>query len=236
MLTTRQQQLFGMVVDSFISSALPVGSKFLSEAGGLQISSATIRNEMRFLEEQGLIEQPFTSAGRVPTEKGYSYYIEHILDREKPLSKKFQDALENSFEGDSSSMRIKNLAKAIASFTRASVAVGFSHHDTYYTGISYLFENPEFSDYDFARSISSVVDRLEDSMDTFFDTLSDDIEIYVGKKNPLHPQCAALVGRVEKKMLFGIFGPMRMDYQKNYETISFIRQLIQETYDRRNTK
>lgn len=226
MLTTRQKQLFGIVVNSFISSAVPVGSKFLSETNDLRISSATIRNEMRFLEEQGLIEQPFTSAGRVPTEKGYQYYVDNILDRQKPLSKKFQDVFQSSFQGNSFEDRVKNLAKCIASFSRASVAVGFSRRNTYYTGISHLFENPEFSDYDFARSISSVVDTLEDSMDVFFDTISDDIEIYVGSNNPLHPQCAALVGRMKKKMLFGIFGPMRMDYQKNYEAVSFIRQLI----------
>lgn len=226
MLTTRQKQLFEMMVDSFVSSAVPVGSKFLSQTNNLQISSATIRNEMRFLEEQGLIEQPFTSAGRVPTEKGYQYYIEHILDRQRPLPKKIQEAFQSSFQGNSFEDRVKNLAKCIASFSHASVAVGFSRHNTYYTGISHLFENPEFVDYDFARSISSVVDRLEDSMDVFFDAISNDIEIYVGNKNPLHPQCAALVGRMKRKMVFGIFGPMRMDYQKNYEAVSFIQQLI----------
>lgn len=226
MLSERQKELFELIVESFVEKALPVGSQSLREEGALDISSATIRNEMHALEEQGLIEQPFTSAGRIPTEKGYLYYVEYILDRSRLLPKKFQEEFRNALKGATSEERIKNMAKCIASFTRASVAVGFSRRDTYYTGIAHLFENPEFSDYDFTRSISLVVDRLEENMDMFFDKVSNEIEIFVGRKNPLHPQCTMLVGRIEQNRMIGIFGPMRMNYQRNYATLSFIQQLF----------
>jgi len=76
----RKQQLLGLVINTYIESAQPVGSKFLSDAGSLSVSAATIRNELRDLEEQGYLAQPHTSAGRIPTPKGYRYYVDEILN------------------------------------------------------------------------------------------------------------------------------------------------------------
>lgn len=86
-LTQRQQKILGLVVKTYISSAMPVGSKPLLEANDLGISSATIRNEMAALEELGYLTHPHTSAGRVPTDKGYRYFVERLIgDAEMPLA------------------------------------------------------------------------------------------------------------------------------------------------------
>jgi heat-inducible transcriptional repressor len=77
-LTSRQQLILGLVVREHISSAQPVGSKTI-ETYGLGVSSATIRNEMGVLEDLGYLTQPHTSAGRVPTEKGYRYFVERLM-------------------------------------------------------------------------------------------------------------------------------------------------------------
>jgi heat-inducible transcriptional repressor len=85
-LTPRQQTILGLVIKHYVANAQPVGSKTLLETSGLDVSSATIRNEMAALEELGYLTHPHTSAGRVPTDKGYRYFVERLLgDVELPL-------------------------------------------------------------------------------------------------------------------------------------------------------
>ena len=78
-LTARQQDILGLVVRQHISTATPISSKAIVEAYGLGISSATVRSEMARLEELGYLTHPHTSAGRVPTDKGYRYFVERLL-------------------------------------------------------------------------------------------------------------------------------------------------------------
>jgi heat-inducible transcriptional repressor len=86
-LTDRRQAVLGLVVRQYITTATPVGSKTIVEQYGLGVSSATIRNEMAYLEEQGYLTHPHTSAGRVPTEKGYRYFVERLMgEAELPLA------------------------------------------------------------------------------------------------------------------------------------------------------
>lgn len=77
MLSQRQTELLKMIVESYIKEAKPVGSKSICEA--LNVSSATVRSEMSFLEELGLLEKTHISSGRVPSSKGYRYYVDHIM-------------------------------------------------------------------------------------------------------------------------------------------------------------
>lgn len=79
MLTDRQLLILQVIVDDFIRSAQPVGSRSLSKKKEISFSSATIRNEMADLEELGFIEKTHTSSGRVPSERGYRYYVDHLL-------------------------------------------------------------------------------------------------------------------------------------------------------------
>ncbi|MBE6183977.1 heat-inducible transcriptional repressor HrcA [Heyndrickxia ginsengihumi] len=79
MLTDRQLMILQVIIDDFIRSAQPVGSRTLSKKNEIALSSATIRNVMADLEEMGFIEKTHTSSGRVPSEKGYRYYVDHLL-------------------------------------------------------------------------------------------------------------------------------------------------------------
>ncbi|MDF1508298.1 heat-inducible transcriptional repressor HrcA [Robertmurraya sp. DFI.2.37] len=83
MLTDRQLLIFQVIVDDFIRSAQPVGSRSLSKKEEIQFSSATIRNEMADLEELGFLEKTHTSSGRIPSEKGYRFYVDHLLSPQK---------------------------------------------------------------------------------------------------------------------------------------------------------
>ncbi|MFC4778552.1 heat-inducible transcriptional repressor HrcA [Paenibacillus sp. GCM10023252] len=79
MLSDRQRMILNAIVDDYIRSAEPVGSRSISKRGDVGFSPATIRNEMADLEELGYLEQPHTSAGRIPSIKGYRYYVDHLL-------------------------------------------------------------------------------------------------------------------------------------------------------------
>ena len=88
-LTARQQAILGLVVREYVATATPVSSKVIVEAYGLGISSATVRNEMARLEEAGYLTHPHTSAGRVPTDQGYRYFVERLLgETELPLAER----------------------------------------------------------------------------------------------------------------------------------------------------
>ncbi|HEY7801116.1 MAG TPA: heat-inducible transcriptional repressor HrcA, partial [Dehalococcoidia bacterium] len=79
MLTERRAQLLSLIVREYVDSALPVGSEAIVRKHELPFSSATIRNEMAHLEEEGYISHPHTSAGRVPSDQGYRYYVEALM-------------------------------------------------------------------------------------------------------------------------------------------------------------
>ena len=80
----RGKQIFKCIVDAYIVTGEPVGSRYVSRKSRLNLSPATIRNEMADLEERGYLQQPHTSAGRVPTEKGLRIYIEDLLKPQEP--------------------------------------------------------------------------------------------------------------------------------------------------------
>ncbi len=87
----RKQQVLMAIIMDYISTAEPVGSRTIARKFNLGVSPATIRNEMSDLEEQGYIEQPHTSAGRVPSQKGYRYYVDFLMKKKRPLPERRGD-------------------------------------------------------------------------------------------------------------------------------------------------
>ena len=82
-LSERKRQILKVVVESYIRTAEPVGSKAIASAMAGSVSSATIRNELSELAEQGYLEQPHTSAGRMPSPKGYRLYVNELMERQR---------------------------------------------------------------------------------------------------------------------------------------------------------
>ncbi len=107
-LTERQKKILRAVVDSYVSTAEPVGSKAIAAQPDMNFSSATIRNEMAFLTEQGLLEQPHTSAGRVPSPAGYRLYIDELM-QDYRLSRDETQSLSQAMD-----QRLQEFDKAIA--------------------------------------------------------------------------------------------------------------------------
>ena len=98
MISERQERLLQLIIEDYIKTARPIGSKSLCEI--LDCSSATIRNEMSYLEDMGLLEKTHTSSGRVPSEKGYRYYVDNIM-KPRELDKKDVMELETVFNNKS---------------------------------------------------------------------------------------------------------------------------------------
>src|SRR3982750_3323184 len=88
-LTVRQGELLRLVVEEYVETGQPVGSKALVERAALPVSPSTVRHELAELERLGLLTHPHTSSGRVPTERGYRYYVDRLLERLEPRPTSF---------------------------------------------------------------------------------------------------------------------------------------------------
>lgn len=126
MLSERQKMILSAIVDDYIRSAEPVGSRSISKRGDVAYSPATIRNEMSDLEELGFLEQPYTSAGRIPSEKGYRYYVDHLL-RQGSLSAPDLNLLKQFFaeklqEVEQMIQQVANVLSGLTNYT--SIVMG----------------------------------------------------------------------------------------------------------------
>lgn len=221
----RQKKLLNLIINEHIKTAEPVGSSFLVDKGGLDLSSATLRNEMADLEKEGLIYQPHTSAGRVPTEKGYQFYVDNFVEKREIKAtwrKSFEMVLKQKIDDDE---LMKNLAKTAVELADATVIVAFDKDHIYYTGLANLFKKPEFSDQNLIKNVSEVIDHLDDKIKQVFDKINK-VQVLIGSKNPFGDDCSSVFGKYflndKSTGLFIILGPKRMDYNKNLALVEFI--------------
>lgn len=124
-LTQRQIKVFKAIVEEFTRSAEPVGSHTLMNLLDFTVSSATLRNEMAALEEMGLLEKTHTSSGRIPSSKGYRYYVDHLMV--KHIEPKMMNALQSIFDARNSSMEevVRQSCDILSQMTNlTSVALG----------------------------------------------------------------------------------------------------------------
>lgn len=218
----RRKNLFKKIVDVYIKTAEPVGSLRLS--AGTAVSSATIRHEMIILEQEGLIYQPHTSAGRVPTEKGYRFYIENFVRNGKiePKEKARLAAARKNLKGEE---RLKSLARLAAELSQGAVILAFDAHRLYFTGLSYLFAKPEFEEQERIMMIFQVLDHCEEVMPAVLE-LARQERILIGARNPFGRLCGFVGLPMKNDGLFGLLGPMRMDYERSLGIIEMIEELI----------
>lgn len=138
----RQRDIFKAVVEEYIVSGEPVSSGFLADHyGRWHISPATIRNELMALVSEGFLEQPHTSAGRIPTVQGYRYFVDHLLEQE-PIDQEEQEMLE-AVQG------MGELSEILARTAHSLVMGCQDPREVYEAGLSYLLEEPEFTDREF---------------------------------------------------------------------------------------
>jgi len=224
----RQKSLIVELVRNYIKQAEPIGSKFLSGLFGL--SPATIRNDMAELEELGYLTQPHTSAGRVPTILAYQFFVKN-LDHSKKLSTTEQETINGVLSGSrvDSEQKAKLLAKSLAQLAGDAALIGFAPHDVYYTGLSNLFAQPEFVELNMVRYMSQVIDHMDEAMNSLYPQAGDEVKIVLGDDNPFGRDCAVVFSNCRLNnsgIVFGLLGPLRMDYEANISRLNYVRQNI----------
>jgi len=221
----RLSNLLRIVVEEYVASAEPVGSQHLVERYRMDVSPATVRNWFAELEEAGYLTQPHTSGGRVPTEKGYRAYIE-LFVRPKPAAKRDRDALHKTAEVATDEERqLKAVAKHLAELSGLALIVGRDDADTFYTGLSQLFSQPEFKDWQRMVSMTEVLDRLDETLHSLRTHAFQGPQILVGRECPFGPGCGSVVILTDRGFI-GILGPMRMDYQYALSLMTSLSEIL----------
>ncbi len=247
-LTERQQTILNRTVTAHIEHAQPVGSKLLLEEYSLGYSSATIRHEMGELEVLGYLEQPHVSAGRVPTDAGYRFYVDHGLE-EKSGAPEVTGRILERYSGLSVRTGAESLAESAAVFMssllRETGVIVLVEHDPvsheprrrrlFVQGVSYILEKPEFQDVAKARPLFKTLEeknRLMDALQADDESLGPQVRI--GHENPLEPlyDCSVVhsayaSGRVYSGTL-AVIGPRRMRYARILPLVEKITQVLKQ--------
>lgn len=231
MLNDRQLQILGVIIQEYVATAEPVASKVIVDKYGFDISPATVRNDMAFLEESGFLRQPHTSAGRVPTEDGYRLFLERFVRSREP--KKVSAPLRRAVEhADDHEERMRGIAKSLAELTGEAALTSMDAHWNYYTGLSKLMEKPEFADVSMLKEFSRVIDRMDEVMEEVFEETDKEMNVLIGSQSPFGREMSTLLVRYRlpggRTGIIGLVGPLRMDYEKNIQLLEQAKELLNE--------
>ncbi|SRR6056297_1662071 len=221
----RKKFILFTIIKEHIESKIPVGSSILVKKYKLDISPATVRNIMVELEEEGYIWQPYTSAGRVPTEKAYQLYVDSLkIESLNILSGKEKKNLDD-FLKNFDEKGFKEAAKILADLSGNAVFWAFHKNNLYYTGISNLLQQPEFGRSGSLLNISAVIDRMDEIISDIFERLDIKTQTLIGSDNPFGGFCSTVLAKYKvanRHGLFGVLGPLRMNYKKNISLVDYI--------------
>lgn len=246
-LTQRQEGILFAIIEEYAEVATPVGSVTLAKL--FQVSSATIRAEMAQLESMGLIAQPHTSAGRVPTDAGYRYYVNTLSESPEVFDGQSL-LLANAREGTRSSDRENRVLEArVNSQMRTDFAIrgavdslveltgnlGLATigEQLYISGISRLFTQPEFIDNERVRAVAKLLDNLEPWLREA--APGQPLNIFIGQENPIGKtsQVALIISRFRSpysdKSYIGVLGPTRQNYSRVMSLVRHAGNILEQT-------
>lgn len=234
----RSSLILQAIVRSFIETATPVGSHFLQETFRFPFSPATIRSEMGKLEEEGLIASPHTSAGRIPTEKGFRFFVAHcredLLKSRPEVERVFESRLKQHLQKQRVDQKVYDAVEVLTSMTpNVAFATVPSTDRMFFLGFSNVLRQPEFLS---QPEIASGVFRiLEDNFQTVLESLevatAKSAQVFIGSENviPEIQSCSLIVTRFpaeQRPCFLGILGPMRMDYARNILAVEAAYQFL----------
>lgn len=234
-MTERHETILSAVIKEYVSTATPVGSSVIVKKYKLDLSPATARNIMKELESAGYIFQPHISAGRVPTDKGYRYFVDALM-QEKELSKNEQRALQTeALKLKAEKNRLaKTMAKMLATMSDSVALSGLIDSDSVWDfGMRKLLEQPEFKETDHVCQVASLLEYIDENVDKLSERPTDkEIDVYIGEENPLGQveQCSMIVSGIEfpsgEKGVIAVVGPKRMRYAKNVSLVKYVKKLL----------
>ena len=231
-MTDRQQQILRSIVEQYAEVASPVGSSLLARAFG--VSSATIRAEMAELERLGYITQPHTSAGRMPTDKGYRFYVNSLADEsennlpsargERALTARLQDA-------GMPERTIRNAVDTLVELTH-NLGLATIGNQLYMSGLGNLFGQPEFMQSGQVQQVAQLLDNLEPWLREV--APNEPLNVYIGRENPIGRTagCALIISRFHSpysdRSYIGVLGPTRQNYRDVTNLVRRAGQALEE--------
>lgn len=236
-MTPRQAKLLTAIVEQYAEVAAPVGSLLLAKT--FNVSSATIRAEMARLEEMGFIEQPYTSAGRIPTDKGYRFYVNNITEQAEASQLK-QIPPKMNRNARAIDIRVKNAGQAGQTIKSAvDSLVDITHNmsiatigdQLYMSGISHLFSQPEFTNGTAVREVAKLIDNLEPWLQEA--SPNEPLSVYIGAENPIGKAsgCSLIISKFRSpysdRSYIGVVGPTRQSYRQVMGLVQHAGQLLE---------
>jgi transcriptional regulator of heat shock response len=234
----RKDIVLGMVVHQYIHTTIPVSSAFIANEYTQDISSATIRNILAELESDGYLMHPHTSAGRVPTERGYRYYVDFLM-QEIELLEEERRGIHKEYERGMEELEalVEKTTEIISELTHCTsiVTVDGLPHQYVCRGTNYLAEavGPQG-----LQKVVAILKALEEK-DRILAVLRRDldrkIKIYIGQETDCaaFEDCAMAVSRFQTRRgpsgRIAVLGPVRMDYQRVVSALEYVSELIHET-------
>lgn len=227
----RQKKILKAVVKEHQRTGMPVASQILIERYHFNFSPATVRAEMLELDEGGFLEQPHTSAGRVPTDRAFRFFIDEFIDDGPSQNEREQimDRME-CFHRES----IREMAQFLADCSHSLGLSGFfgQASDFHGAGLRWLAEESEFEGEDL-KNIMKSFDSLEADFNKFFGDMDEETAIFVGHENPikyLRNYSLVVTGftKEDGRGVLGILGPKRMNYQKNKFVVEETRKRVRK--------
>jgi heat-inducible transcriptional repressor len=232
-MTKRQRQILHAIVEQYAEVASPVGSNLLAKV--FSVSSATIRAEMAELEHLGYISQPHTSAGRIPTDKGYRFYVnslaeEDAIDESLALpERRMERALATRVAaGGVPERMIRNAVDTLVELTH-NLGLATIGNQLYMSGLSNLFGQPEFINGMQVQQVARLLDNLEPWLREA--ALNQPLSVYIGQENPIGRSagCSLIVSRFRGPFsdhsYIGVLGPTRQSYR---DVMALVRRTGEE--------
>jgi heat-inducible transcriptional repressor len=231
-MTDRQIAILSAIIEQYAEVAVPVGSVMLAKLFG--VSSATIRSEMSRLEEMGLIMQPHTSAGRIPTDKGYRYYVNTLTEsNDVPFVDRSARAIDArvSTHGNRADRAIRSAVDSLVDLTH-NLGLATIGDELYLNGIGNLFSQPEFMSNTHTQSVARLLDNLEPWLREA--SPNEPLSVYIGAENPIGKTSGAslIISRFRSqysdRSYIGVLGPTRQSYGKVMRLVRHAGAMLEE--------
>lgn len=233
-MTERQRLILAAIIEQHAEIAAPVGSVMLAKLFG--VSSATIRSEMVKLEEMGFIEQPHTSAGRIPTDAGYRFYVNSLNEaqaNQPQMLDRSARAIEArvSTHGDRADRAIRSAVDSLVDLTQ-NLGIATIGDELYLSGIGNLFSQPEFMNGEHVQQVARLLDNLEPWLREA--RPNEPLNVYIGSENPIGKASGATLiiskfrSPYSDNSYIGVLGPTRQSYAKVMRLVRHAGAMLEE--------
>lgn len=235
-MTPRQAQILHAIVEQHAEVAVPVGSVLLAKMFG--VSSATIRAEMARLEEMGYIEQPHTSSGRTPTDKGYRAYVNNVTEQNEKLPALPMNRNARAIDvrvqgaGGGSAQAIKSAVDSLVEITH-NLGIATIGNQLYMSGLSNLFGQPEFVGGNTVHEVAQLLDNLEPWLREA--SPNEPLSVYIGAENPIGKTsgCTLIVSKFRSpysdRSYIGVVGPRRQSYREVMALVQYAGKSLESS-------